>query len=231
MKNISDEKPSYDLVGRLMASAQFVNDKDIKDKSILDIGCGFGWCELNFLNRGVRQMTGMEITEDDLKTARKSVRNKKIYFCVGSANKLPFLNKSFDTVVSWEVIEHIPKNTENQMFSEISRVLKPMGVFYLSTPHSSFFSNILDPAWWLIGHRHYTQEQLVEYAKKNGFEVKDIKIKGRLWTLFSILNMYFSKWILRRTSLYKNIFTKNEHKEYMNINGFVNIFIKLEKII
>lgn len=230
MKNIINEKPNYKLSGRLLASMQFVNNEDVKDKCILDVGCGFGWCELNFLSRGMRQMTGMEITEEDLNTARDNVRNKKIQFSVGSAINLPYPELSFDTVVSWEVIEHIPMKSENQMFAEISRVLKPLGIFYLSTPHSSFFSNIMDPAWWLIGHRHYSKDQLTFYAKKNGFEVIDVKIKGKWWTLFSILNMYISKWILRRSPLLGSVFERKDHKEYMSNGGFVNIFIKFKKI-
>lgn len=169
MKNILDEKPNENLTGRLLASVQFVSDEDVKDKNALNVGCGFGWCELNFLSRGVKQMAGIEISEEDLKTARENVVNERVKFCLGSAIQIPFPDKSFDTVVSWEVIEHIPKNTENRMFTEVARVLRSGGVFYLSTPHASFFSNILDPAWWLIGHRHYSREQLALYAKQNGY--------------------------------------------------------------
>lgn len=231
MKNILDEKPSYDLTGRLLASVQFVNDEDINGKDVLNIGCGFGWCELNFLDRGMRQMMGIEISDDDLKTARENVINEKTQFRVGSATDLPFPDQSFDTVVSWEVIEHIPKNTENQMFSEVARVLKSEGTFYLSTPHTSFFSNILDPAWWFVGHRHYSREKLSAYAKNNGFNVVDVRIKGKWWMLFSVLNMYISKWILRRSPLFGGIFSQKEHEEYMTDDGFSNIFVKLKKVV
>lgn len=231
MKNILDEKPSNDLIGRLLVSVQFVNDEDVKDRDVLNIGCGFGWCELNFLSRGVRQMTGMEISEEDLKTARENIVNEKVKFCVGSATDVPFPDQFFDTVVSWEVIEHIPKGTEGKMFSEVWRVLKKEGIFYLSTPHLSFWATFLDPAWWLIGHRHYSREQLTAYAKKNGFDVVDVKIKGKWWASFSILNMYISKWILRRAPLFKDMFSQKEHNEYMADDGFVNIFIKLKKVV
>lgn len=229
MKNILDEKPSHDLMGRLLASVQFVNDEDVKGKDVLNIGCGFGWCELNFLNRGVQQITGIEITEEDLKTARENVVDEKVKFCIGSAINLPFPDQSFDTVVSWEVIEHIPKGTEKKMFSEVQRVLKKDGIFYLSTPHLSFWATLLDPAWWLIGHRHYSQGRLVSYAKKNGLEMIDVKIKGKWWSSFSILNMYISKWILRRNPLFGAVFSQKEHEEYMADDGFGDIFIKFKK--
>jgi 2-polyprenyl-3-methyl-5-hydroxy-6-metoxy-1,4-benzoquinol methylase len=229
MKNILNEKPEKDLKGRLLASVEFVSDADIADKRVLNVGCGFGWCELNFLDRGVTKMVGIEISEKDLQAAKKHIQNDRVSFSVGSAIKLPFGDSTFDTVVSWEVIEHIPSKTETIMFAEVSRILAPRGVFYLSTPYATFFSNILDPAWWLVGHRHYSYRQLSKLAENNNFEVIDTKIKGKWWTLFSILNMYISKWMFRRSPIRSDIFSKKEHEEYMLDDGFADIFIKFQK--
>ena len=40
-------------------------------KIVLNIGCGFGWFELFAATFGVKKITGMEISDDDLKTAKK----------------------------------------------------------------------------------------------------------------------------------------------------------------
>src|ERR1035437_5640279 len=120
MKNIIEEKPSNDLTGRLLASVKFVDDKDIAGKEILDVGCGYGTFALNFISRNAKKFTGIEITEEDLNTAKKYVIDPKAQFIVGSAIRIPFSENSFDTVVSWEVIEHIPKNTEEEMFAEVA---------------------------------------------------------------------------------------------------------------
>ena len=228
MKNILGEKPIRELKGRLLTSVEFVADADIKEKTVLNIGCGYGWCELNFLDRDVKEITGIEITEEGLETARKNIVSDRTNFQVASAINLPFEDASFDTVVCWEVIEHIPIHTETLMFTEVNRVLKNGGTFYLSTPFNSFFSNILDPAWWLIGHRHYSKQQLIQYGLKHGFEVSDLNVRGGSWVLLSILNMYFSKWILRRKSLFGDFFLKKEDAEYQKA-GFVNIFVKYRK--
>lgn len=178
MKNILDEKPSDDLSGRLLASMQFVEDIDIKDCTVLDIGCGYGWCELNFLGRGVKKIVGVEISEADLVTIKKNINDARLELRVSSAINLPFESNSFDTVVSWEVIEHIPRESEELMFSEVCRVLRPGGVFYMSTPRQSFWSNVLDPAWWLAGHRHYAQSTLMKYANSSTLVVDNVKVKG-----------------------------------------------------
>jgi 2-polyprenyl-3-methyl-5-hydroxy-6-metoxy-1,4-benzoquinol methylase len=228
MKNLLNEKPTNILHGRLLASANFVDNEDIKNKEILDIGCGYGWCELIFLKRKANKIVGIEISENDLKTAKENVKDDKVCFKIGSAISLPFENESFDTIVCWEVIEHIQKDTENIMFAEANRVLKKNGVFYLSTPFNYFFSNILDPAWWLIGHRHYSLNDLHKFAKNNNFKILKTKVVGGWWTLISTIDLYVSKWILRRNKLFTVFWDAKEDQEFFD-NGFVNIFIKFKK--
>ena len=229
MKNILKEKPETELNARLKESIKLVSDRDIKNKNVLDIGCGYGWFELNALSKGVKSITGMEISKEDLSTIKNNIKDKRLILKVGSAIDLPFKDKSFDTVVCWEVIEHIPKDTENKMFSEVYRVLKTGGNFYLSTPYNHIVTNLFDPAWWLIGHRHYSKKQFYKYAKYNNFLVSIFKVKGRIWSSLSIVNLYFSKWILRRKPIFSFFFTKMENFEYNNDSGFVNIFAKFIK--
>lgn len=226
MKNIIDEKPTTDPHGRLLYCTRFVSDDDIKNKRILDIGCGFGWFELNAIKRKAKHIIGIETTNNDLKTAKKSIKNDKVSFQIGSALKLPFKDKSFDTVVSWEVLEHIPKNGEKRMFQEVHRVLKPNGIFYLSTPNQSVLSNVLDPAWWLINHRHYTMGDLIALSEKNGFKVEKIVTRGSWWEIIGINNLYVSKWIFRRKPFFERNIQGKQDKEYQNNYGFTNIFIK-----
>lgn len=227
MKNILAEKPAKILHGRLLVSVNFVTTDDLKDKEVLDIGCGYGWCELNFLERGVKKISATEITENDLQTIRQNISDQRLTSFVASARNLPFPNNSFDTVVAWEVIEHIPKKMEPIMFKEAYRVLRPSGHFYLSTPNNSFLSNLLDPAWY-FGHRHYSLEKLANLAAKQNYKIMESKVGGSYWTALSILNLYFSKWILRRERILNDYFDKKEDKEF-DRDGFSNIFIKFQK--
>jgi len=229
MRNLISEKPSSKLHGRLAYTVVFVETADIKDKTILDIGCGYGWFELNALSRDTQMIVATEITKNDLETIKKNIKNPRLKLQEADAINLPFANNTFDTVVSWEVIEHIPKNTEKMMFSEIKRVLKPNGMFYLSTPFASWQSKVFDPAWWLISHRHYSQDQLVEFGRKVGFKLQKVNIKGRWWEVLGILNMYFSKWILRKRLVLEKIFIEKIDKEYRDEDGFVDIFAKFKK--
>lgn len=230
MKNVYDERPADDLTGRLAEARRMLNPADIKGKKILDIGCGYGWCELELLRMGAASVIGIEINQESLSTAKRNIRDKRASFKVASAIDQPFPDGSFDAVVSWDVLEHIPKGTENQMFSGVNRVLKKGGRFYISTPYNSFWSKMVDPGWWFIGHRHYSRAKLERFGRENGFKVEGLKVKGGFWTLLFIFNMYFSKWILRRKPLFYSFFLRKEEEEYRRPYGRANAFVIYRKV-
>jgi SAM-dependent methyltransferase len=231
MKNLINEIPSKsDVHGRSKYSIDFVDEVDLKGKKVLDIGCGYGWYELILMSRGATAVCGIEISENDLVTAKKYINDKNVEFKVGSAIEIPYGNDTFDSVVSWEVIEHIPKDTENKMFEEVYRVLKPGGVFYLSTPYRSLVSMVLDPAWWILGHRHYSKVQLKRFGVNNGFQLQDIKVKGAFWNIFSILTMYIFKWIFRTRFPFEAYVNERLDTEYISDKGYVDVFAKYKKL-
>ena len=230
MKNIVDERPTDTPNGRYQYSTRFVNSSDIKDRSILDIGCGFGWFEKFALDSGCKSISGIEISEEDLSTAKIHLKDNRLDLKVGSALEIPHQENSFDTLVSWEVIEHIPTNTEEKMFAEAARVIKPGGSFYLSTPFDSWRSKFTDPAWWLIEHRHYSQKQLESLAMKYGFKVVDMRVIGGWGFVLWSLNMYFSKWVLRRRPIFSNFVNRIVNSEFEKDNGFALIFCHFEYV-
>jgi len=229
MKNILKDRPKKRLYGRTLFTTKFVEDADIKRRTCLDIGCGWGWFELNALKRNVRKIVGVDILENNVAVASENIPDKRAEFKVGSATKLPFKDAQFNTVVSWEVTEHIPKNQESIMFKEISRVLADDGVFYMSTPNNSFWCNVLDPAWWLIGHRHYSKKNLLKFAKKNKLVAEKLIFNGGWWELIGMNNLYVAKWIFRRKPFFENFFNRKQTEEFEKEKGFTNIFVKFRR--
>jgi SAM-dependent methyltransferase len=228
MQNILQDTPYTPLSGRLFASTNFISE-NISGKKILDIGCGYGWFEFFLLAKSPQQIIAMEHSHKDLETINKFINDKRLLTEVGSAIEIPYKENMFDIVTSWEVIEHIPKRTESTMMKEISRVLRPGGSAYLSTPNKSIFSNLLDPAWLLIGHRHYSYENFKTFAKSANLEIIKFEVRGGWFSLLYALNMYFSKWVLKRGPLFNDFFKAMDHKEYLDGNGFATIFIHLKK--
>lgn len=218
------DTPWGELSGYHSEVSRIVKSKFIKNKTVLDIGCGFGWAEFLFSKLHPKKIVGIDFSKECLIVAKK-FKHPSCTFKIGNALDLPFKDNTFDTVMSWEVLEHIPKNTEVQMFKEVLRVLKPGGHLFLSTQHRNFFSTALDPAWWLIGHRHYTQKSIREIAKKSGFKIDQLYIRGQFFTIFGILNMYISKWIFHRPPLFHSFFAAKTEREFAQNTGMVYIFL------
>lgn len=164
-------------------------------------------------------------------TAKRGVKSEKVTFGTGSAISLPFKDNFFDCVVSWDVIEHIPPHTEKQMLKEISRVLKRGGVFYLSTPYRSFLGTVLDPAWWLIRHRHYTKRDMKRIIEANTkLKMTDIQVRGGVWDVLNTLNMYIAKWVFHRSNFCKDFFRKKVNREFDCPDGINSLFVRGKKV-
>ena len=229
MRNILDEKPTLDLYGWPAFASSLLPPGDLEGRAILDIGCGFGWFELLALERGARSITGIEPTENDLATAKKHIDDDRVDWLVASALELPFANGSFDTVVCWEVLEHLPSGTEPQAFSEAARVLRPGGAFYLSTPNADLRSRLTDPAWWLSRHRHYSARHLRELAADASLGIDLLRTAGAWWNVLAINDLYVAKWIFRRRPFFERAIGGRAERELSSPGGFGNIFLRARK--
>lgn len=109
---------------------------DSNGKRILDLGCGDGALSYLMAKKGAQvvgvdnEPLGIELAQKNLEEVHMSARCN---FVVASAYELPFPDKSFDFVVSCEVIEHVQH--PEKMVAEAWRVLKPGGTFVLTTPY------------------------------------------------------------------------------------------------
>ncbi len=215
------------LTGRHKKSFLFTGVDNIQNKDILDIGCSFGWFEKWAIENGCKSIIGIEPDGKDLENAQKQVPGAK--YIKGSVLALPLHDKSVDIVVMWEVLEHLPKNAEEKTFLEVCRVLTDGGKLCLSIPNCTFWSCILDPAWWLIGHRHYSEERLRKIAVETGFEVEQVAYGGGFWELQSMILLYVFKWLFKREVPFKEWFEEKREAEYQSKAGWTNIFVMLKK--
>jgi len=105
---------------------------------------------------------------DDIRRRRSNVRE----IVLGDMTRTPFPDCSFDVVVSVEVLEHVEE--DERFVYQTQRVLKPGGVFLMTTPNGDYCRNT-NPDH----KRHYTREQLQGLLARHfdGVEV-DYAIRG-----------------------------------------------------
>lgn len=198
----------------------------IKGKKLLDIGSWTGPYETLIYDLA-KEITAVDVEEKALKVLKKNL--PKIDCVKAKSHKLPFSQETFDVVTFWDVIEHIPVGYEPPTLTEINRVLKNNGLLFLATVNKNFWSNLLDPAYWLAGHRHYTEQQLIEMLKNAGFRTAQIKKTGSFFSSFYALSFYFFKHILRMKM--PNIsYIERKMEEDMQSPGFIQIAIRAKKI-
>jgi len=101
---------------------------------VLDIGCGWGGTAL-YLNRvaGVR-VTGVTLSEEQLKVARERAQS------AGVADQVKFelidyrhVDEQFDRIVSIGMFEHVGAAHYDEFFAKCRELLKPDGVMLLHT--------------------------------------------------------------------------------------------------
>lgn len=117
--------------------------KEKLEHPVLDVGCGDG-----FLARvafGQQLEAGIDLDKGEVGRAIESKSYKKT-LCA-NVTKLPFKDKSFKTVISNCVLEHIQNIDE--ALSEIHRVLKPKGRLMITVPSEyynsdSYFRGLLE---------------------------------------------------------------------------------------
>lgn len=218
---IFDSEPSQHHIYNFEISKPY-----IKHKKIIDIGCWSGLLE-KMTSKIASQATGVDPDSQAIKLAKMTVPMAN--FKVGSALAIPFKNEDFDTALMFEVIEHIPRNTEKLAFEEVNRILKNKGLFIMSTPNSHPISILLDPAFFLIAHRHYSIKQLKFFLEDAGFKILNIKITGGLFFLLrSILELIW-KHVFRKRLILPDWYYNFVSDEYEK-GGFATIHIIAQKI-
>ena len=184
---------------------------EVKGKKILNIGSYNGWFEKEMINRGAKEIVGIDINDKFLKMAKNNVPKAK--YLKMSALELNFPKDSFDIITMFDVLEHLPREKENKVFSTIYKILRPKGKLIISVPNYHFFANLFDPAWYL-GHRHYSLRKLTQILNKNGFLIKESGYGGGIVCIFSIIFLYFFKYFFRLEIPFKEQIDKLRCKEY-----------------
>lgn len=144
---------------------------------LLEVGCGEGR-GVKILSGSVKSYTAI----DKIVEIESSVKAKYPDIQFLNMNVPPFeglKDESFDTVVSFQVIEHIEEDKE--LLEEMHRVLRPGGIAIISTPNI-IWSLTRNP--WHI--REYTAKELIELTESVFSQVEAFGITGneKVWKYY-----------------------------------------------
>lgn len=136
---------------------------------LLDVGCGTGEF-INHMQRAGWQVTGMEPTDRPRAKASEKIQNK-IYA------SLQEINRSFDVITLWHVLEHI--HDLNEAIIKIKSLIKENGTIFIAVPnHESQDAKVYQSYWaaydvprhlW-----HFSKTTMKHLMTKHGLQVIDI---------------------------------------------------------
>lgn len=213
------------VIGRFRFCLEQLGKHNLKNKVLVDIGSSTGLMESKLVNKKLKKLIGIEPYGEAVEFSKKNIKGVEFY--VSTADKLPVKNNTADIATMFDVIEHVPKNGEMDAFKEVNRILKRGGIFLLTTPHNNFFTNLLDPAWYL-GHRHYEPQKIKRMIEKSGLKVKKIEVRGSIWSSLYMLWFYIMKWIFGQ-KLPRSEWIENKEDEGYNQKGIFTLFLEANK--
>ncbi|MBU1853244.1 MAG: class I SAM-dependent methyltransferase [Candidatus Omnitrophica bacterium] len=104
----------------------------VKVKDVLEIGFGDGY-GADFLAGSAKNIKAIDVLGKNVDLASSKYKRPNLQFKEMSAVDLDFGDESFDVVVSFQVIEHIPEKLLMKYLEEIKRVLNKSGIAFIST--------------------------------------------------------------------------------------------------
>jgi cyclopropane fatty-acyl-phospholipid synthase-like methyltransferase len=146
----------------------------LKPKSkILDIGCGAGKPIDEYLVSKKYKVTGIDISEKQIELAKINV--PQAIFSVKDMSVLNFSKNSFDAVISFYAIFHIPREGHLGLFKKILEILKPSG-YFLATLGFDNWEGSEEFHGVTMHWSQYSKDKNLKLIKEAGFEIVKAEI-------------------------------------------------------
>lgn len=171
----------------------------LKDKDVLDLGCGYGWHCIYAKENKAKKVCGIDISEKMLMEAKKKSKGLDIEYYCGAIEDMIFPKDSFDVVISSLAFHYL--DNIDKLMKQIHKVLRKDGTLIFSCEHPVFtaygsqdwyYENDVPihfpvDSYFIEGKReaNFLNEEVVKYHKtlttymkallNNGFIIKDFE--------------------------------------------------------
>jgi len=166
----------------------------VSGQRCLDDGCGSGYGSFYLAKcAGAQRVVGIDLSAQAVDFARRHYRHPHLEFQEMNSLQLSFPDETFDVVLSFDVIEHVPEEQQDTFVAETRRVLKKEGALILGCPNRAWmtdispfhFKELLASEFSELLHRHYADirlsgQDIVKDGKRVCGDWKSVDNKVRL---------------------------------------------------
>jgi cyclopropane fatty-acyl-phospholipid synthase-like methyltransferase len=145
--------------------------------SVLDLGCGSGDPADVAIARAY-QVTGVDLSGEQIARARKNAPSGR--YIHGDAAAVEFPAASFDAVVSFYTLEHIPRAEHAALLRRMGQWLRPGGLLLISMEAGEAEGMVGE---WLGVPMYFScfgPEETVEMIREAGFEIVETAIEPQV---------------------------------------------------
>ena len=145
---------------------------DVQGKTILDLGCGYGYLCRKLVELGASKIVGIDISTKMLEVAKKENSHKKIqYFNIDMEN-IESLSIKFDVVVSSLALQYV--ENYSKLVKDVYNLLKDKGYFLYSCEHP------LTTAYYADKNR-YTEDENGNRLHANVYDYSLENLRSENW--------------------------------------------------
>lgn len=141
--------------------------------SVLDLGCGEGYCARTMSDGGAAEVFGIDVSDRMIEAARHEEKRspRGIRYQQGDATDLEGIEDgSYDRVLAMFLFNYLNVEATKRCMSEVVRVLRPGGRFVFAVPHPAlpWLKQPVPPFYFDVGQSSY-------------FAARNTRWPGKIW--------------------------------------------------
>lgn len=143
---------------------------DLTGKTVLDLGCGYGWHCRYAVECGAGHVLGIDLSEKMIRRAKEKNGDPRITYDVMGLDAYDYPADAFDCVIS-NLVLHYVENLDD-IYGKIFRTLKSGGIFLLNIEHPVFTAGVNEdwiydksgkPLYWPVDRYFYPGERSTRF--------------------------------------------------------------------
>ena len=173
---------------------------DLKGKTVLDLGCGYGWHSKYAVQMGAEAVTAIDTSAKMIETAKAKNADARIDYQLCDLRAFGYPENTYDVVISNLVLHYIEDLDE--IYRKVFSCLKSGGSFLFNIEHPTFTAGVGQewitdengtPLYWpvddyfyptlrqtmFLGHKvekyHHTLTQILMGLKHAGFTLEAVE--------------------------------------------------------